>query len=797
MRKRITLIQPQALFETEVVDTSKISQLEEASINLLLPGVLFITSYPPCECGIATYSQDLLKALNNKFKYSFSLKVCAIESKLNDYSYGKEVKYIFNTSFPKIAIRLANDINDDESIQIVVVQHEFGFFNKHPELFLRFLSLLEKPIIVTFHTVLQSPDESLMQHVQKIVNVASSVVVMTKFSSEVLQRDYRVNLKKVTVIPHGTHLVSQLDKDFLKAKYNLSGKTILSTFGLLGSGKGIETTLDALPAIVLQNPNILFLIIGKTHPTVVQQEGEVYRQMLKNKVTTLKLEKYVKFINAFLPTHTLLEYLQLSDIYLFTSKDPNQAVSGTFAYANSCGCPVISTPIPHAVEVLQNNADLIFDFGDSEQLSEKVITLLKDSSMRQQISSDGIHRMASTAWENSAIAHAILFEKISNRQIHLHYRIPELNLDHIKKMTTNLGIVQFAQINHPDLDTGYTLDDNARALVAFCQHYEITTDSSDLVYISIYFQFIRFCLQPDGYFYNYVDEAYNFTAQNTTSNLDDSNGRAIWALGYLISICHLFPVGLQLEAEKTLQDALPSITKIHSTRAMGFAIKGLYYANLRKSDFEYEPLIEQLSDRLVQMFRHESNHKWEWFESYLTYANSILPEAMLCAWLSTQKPIYKNIAKLSFDFLLSKIYTHNSIKVISNKNWLHKGDKSVFQHIGGEQPIDITYTILALKKFYDVFGEKEYLDKIEIAFNWFLGNNYLRQIIYNPCTGGCYDGLEKHAVNLNQGAESTVSYLMARLTVEKLFGITQDTSAISRTEIHLLINYQEQEKIIE
>lgn len=781
-----------SLSTTELADFSKIPQFDDESIDLLLPEILFLTSYPPRECGIATYSQDLLKALNNKFQLSFSLKVCAIESDLNDFTYGNEVKYIFNTNFPKSAIRLAQEINDDESIQIVMIQHEFGFFNHNPELFLKFLSLLEKPIVVTFHTVLQAPNDTLKLHVKQIVNVASSVVVMTHFSSEVLRRDYQVNFKKVLVIPHGTHLVAQSDRDLLKTKYHLSGKTILSTFGLLSSGKSIETTLDALPSIVLQNPNILFLIIGKTHPTVVQQEGEAYRLMLKNKITELKLENHVRFINAFLPTQTLLEYLQLSDIYLFTSNNPNQAVSGTFAYAISCGCPVISTPIPHAMEVLQNDTSVIFDFGNSEQLSQKIKNLLKDSLQRQKISSDGIHRMASTAWENAAIAHAILFEKISNHHIHLHYRIPEINLDHIKRMTTNFGIIQFAQINHPDIRTGYTLDDNARALVAFCQHYEITMDSSDLFYISIYFQFIKFCLQPEGHFYNYVDESYQFTPQNTTVNLDDSNGRAIWALGYLISISHLLPVLLCLEVEKTLQGTLHSLSKIHSTRAMGFAIKGLFYANSHKTDFQYVSLVEELADRLVQMFRHESNHKWEWFESYLTYANSVLPEAMLCAWLVTQNPIYKNIAKASFDFLLSKIFRNDTIRVISNKNWLQKDDERALHHTGGEQPIDIAYTILALRKFYDFIQEEEYLDKMEIAFNWFLGKNYLNQIIYNPCTGGCYDGLEEHTVNLNQGAESTISYLMARLTVEKLFRLNLKNSVPNCPENVFLNNCSDQ-----
>jgi hypothetical protein len=212
--------------------------------------------------------------------------------------------------------------------------------------------------------------------------------------------------------------------------------------------------------------------------------------------------------------------------------------------------------------------------------------------------------------------------------------------------------------------------------------------------------------------------------------------------------------------------ALLNVSNIHSTRAMAFIIKGLYYSNLKKVSDKKISLLEHFADRLVQMYRHEAEDEWVWFESYLTYGNSLLPEAMLCAWLATNKLIYKEIAKSTFDFLLSKIFRGSSINVISNKGWLHKADTTTVPEVGGEQPIDVAYTILALKIFYDVFKEEKYNNKMEIAFNWFLGNNHLNQIIYNPCTGGCYDGLEENYVNLNQGAESTVSYLMARLTVE-------------------------------
>jgi glycosyltransferase involved in cell wall biosynthesis len=732
-----------------------------------LPEILFISSHPPRECGIATYSQDLLKALNDKFKRSFKLSICPIETDSERHIYSDDVKYILNTDYPKAFITLAKFINDSDNIKMVMIQHEFGLFKKSEDDFIHFLEILAKPVIIVFHTVLPRPDKLFKIKVERIINVCKSVIVMTHSSEKILINDYTVRPEKITVIPHGTHLVSHSDKELLKEKYKLSGKKVLSTFGLLSSGKSIETTLNALPAIVEKNPNVIFLIIGKTHPSVVKQEGEKYRRMLEGKVQKLQLQKNVQFINSFIPLPDLLEYLQLTDVYLFTSKDPNQAVSGTFSYAISCGCPIISTPIPHALEVLKNDTGVIIDFENAPQLAESVNSLLSDEKLMKNISSNGLHKMASTAWENAAIAHAVLFEKIDKGHFSLQYSIPAVNLDHLKKMTTEFGIIQFSIINQPDINSGYTLDDNARALIAVCQHYELTKDEGDIKYISTYFNFIKHCMQPGGYFLNYINEEKVFTEQNNSTNLADSNGRAIWALGYLISMGDLLPQKIIDDAGLTMQIALLNVHKIHSTRAMAFIIKGLYYRNLKKKIPRGTSLIEHLASRLVQMYRHEADKEWQWFESYLTYANSILPEALLCAWLATGEQIYKDIAKSSFDFLLSKTYRKNRIKVISNKSWLHKGEEKIHEVIGGEQPIDVAYTILALSKFYEVFNEDSYIQKMEISFNWFLGNNHLQQIIYNPCTGGCYDGLEENYVNLNQGAESTVSYLMARLTVEK------------------------------
>jgi glycosyltransferase involved in cell wall biosynthesis len=740
----------------------KISQKISNDSNL--PEILFITSYPPRVCGIATYSQDLIKAFINKFGNSFFIKVCALETENARYDYPDEVKYVLNTSHSQDYSKLAYSINHDHLVKIVLIQHEFGLFQPSDSGdFMQFLYELTKPVIIVFHTVLPDPDKSLIAKIKCIAAACKSVVVMTHNSAKVLMNDYDIPGGKINVIAHGTHLVLHVNKELLKEKYGLKGKKVLSTFGLLSSGKSIETTLESLPGIIKKNANVVFLVIGKTHPDIIQSEGEIYRNKLKGIVVRLKLQNHVIFIDNYLALPELLEYLQLTDIYPFASKDPNQAVSGTFAYAMSCACPIISTPIPNAREALNERTGIIIDFQNSHLLANGVIRLLNDEPLRKSMSTNTLQKIVSTAWENSAIAHAMLFNDFSRNKLHLQYGLPPINLNHLKKMTTGFGIIQFSRINEPDIDSGYTLDDNARALIAMCMHYELTGDTTDIAYISTYFNFIKYCYQSSGKFSNYVNKNKEFTEQNHVSNLDDANGRAIWALGYLISRYRVLPEELIFQAKILMSEALSGLKDIHSTRSMAFVIKGLYYYNSTVKSTINTRLLILLADRLVEMYSHESSEKWNWFESYLTYANSILPEAMLYAWLLTGDAVYKRLGKSSFDFLIYSTFNEEGLKVISNRNWLQKGQES---ERFGEQPIDVAYTIFAMGRFYDVFKDEDYLDKMNIAFNWFLGNNHLHQIMYNPCTGGCYDGLEENHVNVNQGAESTISYLMARLTIQ-------------------------------
>lgn len=724
--------------------------------------VLCITTYPPRQCGIATFSDDLIRSIHQKFGQSYAVKVCAIEASSEQHNYSSIVKYKLNTSEKSEFKSLADTINNDCKIELVLIEHEFGLFKENETEFLTMLDRIKKPIISVFHTVLLKPESSLREYVRQIAAACRMIVVMTQTSSQILQQQYQIDPNRITVIQHGTHLVSHRDKKSLKRKYDLSGRRVLSTFGLLSEGKSIETTLDALPAIVSKNPTVLFLIIGKTHPTVVKADGERYREMLEAKVATLNLENHVRFVNAYLELGTLLEYLQLTDVYLFTSCDPNQAVSGTFVYALSCGCPIVATPIPHALELLSDSSGLIFDFKDSAMLADAANRLLANEGLRSKMRITGLQKIMATAWENSAIAHTLLFHKTIGNQDSLQYSLPPINTDHIRRMSKHFGIIQFSKGNRPDLETGYTLDDNARALTATCEAFNLTGEGTLKKHIRDYLAFIEYCQQPDGSFLNYVDSDRKFTAQNDEVHLDDSNGRAIYALGHFIAHGAALPTQWTDDARQILMHTLPRLHTIRSPRSIAFILKGLCdYCSKYPSD-EIAALIKLLADRLVEYYRQHAGPQWHWFEASLTYDNSVLPESLLYAYRVVGDEQYKEVAKESFDFLLGLIFSNESINVVSNDGWLLKGSDSKRY---GEQPIDVASVVMTLTTFYNEFGEATYLTRRTHAFNWFLGNNHLHQIIYNPATGGCYDGLEEYNVNLNQGSESTVCYLLARVVM--------------------------------
>ncbi|MFM2367866.1 MAG: hypothetical protein RL619_162 [Bacteroidota bacterium] len=730
--------------------------------------MLIVSSYPSRECGIATFSNDIVNAIENVFGETLPVEVCALQNSNQNFSYNSEVTYILPVDSLDHYRLIAEKINERNDIGLVCIQHEFGLFRgDYGDYILSFILALNKPIVTVFHTVLPNPDEKRKKIVHAIADLSDKIIVLTKNSQAILTRDYQLPEIKTIVIPHGNHSVLWEQKDELKTKYDFSDKIIMSTFGLISENKGIETVLRALPEIVKKYPEVLYLVIGKTHPEIIDREGEKYRDSLNSIVQELHLENNVIFINEYLQLLQLLECLTLSDIYLFSSKDPNQTVSGTFAYAMSCGCAVISTPIPHAAETLVNgNGILLNGFDKSEEFEKAILYLIENKEERIAMGKNAFTLAHATTWENIAIQYRLLFDLLTNREEDLRFNFPPIKLDHIEKLTTDFGILQFSKFSTPDPESGYTLDDNARALINMVLYNKAFPHKNTLKLANTYLNFIEGIQQDDGWFDNYKDFENQLTKQNGEVNLEDANGRALWSLGTVISHRESLPLDMICQAVKCWDKALKRIDNIKSPRAIAYALKGLYFYYSFYKDDEIKPHIEKLADELLHHYNINSAENWCWYEDYMTYANNVLPEAMMYSFLVTKNPKYKKIAVITFDFLLSHYFMKGQLKVISNRGWFKKENERIFY---GEQPIEVATTIIALDLFYEVTKNKKYKDQLKLAFIWFLGNNHLKQIMYNPENGASYDGLEDKHININQGAESTLCYFKARLIMEKYF----------------------------
>jgi len=746
--------------------------------------IVFLSTFPPTQCGIATYTQDTIKGITDIYGKSITCEIC----ELVDTPKEKPTQaFTLNTKNREEYAKVAEEINQDGAVKLVHIQHEFGLFSgNYGDHLLDFLNVIKVPVTYTFHSVIPNPNNELKTFVKLLLSYSNSVFVMTNKSKEILIKDYDINEEIITCVPHGTHIVVYEAPQNAKEKLNIGDRIVLSTFGLLGEGKNIETGLQALPKIVEKAPNALYLIIGKTHPNLIKDGVDTYREKLESIVEELNLQNNVRFINKYLDTDELLEYLKATDIYMFTSKDPNQAVSGTFAYAMSCACPIVASKIPHTKEVLTPDSGILVDIGDVDQFADAAIKLIADENLRNEMGINSFTKMRASSWENAAITHMNTYKNLMENSSEIKYSYPEIQLRHIKRLTTELGIIQFSKISIPDLDSGYTLDDNARALIAFCMHYKLTQDKDDLAYILIYLDFIQRCQKPKGDFINYVDqENREHVEQNAEVNLEDSNARAIWALGTVVSLSDILPEAITKKATRCLLNSLKWTETIQSPRSIGFATKGLYLYHSTIPNLYVAAIINKLNAKLLKNYEDTATEDWKWFENYLTYGNGVLPESMLYAYLITNKPIYKKVALDSLDFLISKTFVNGDFKAISNRSWHHKGSEPQ-QY--GEQPIDVTYTIQTLNAFYDAFKTPEYKKKMRIAFNWFLGKNHLNQIMYNPVSGGGYDGLEKENVNLNQGAESTVCFLTARLLMEKLAQTQSKVIPLMKSRTGIAIN---------
>jgi glycosyltransferase involved in cell wall biosynthesis len=725
--------------------------------------IVTLSTFPPQKCGIATFTCDLSTAFNQLFSPAVESKIIAINSDpsiIKEYS--KNVIAHLNKHQPEDYKKIAKKINDSPQIKLVSIQHEFGIFGGNfGDYLLNFTSELTKPLVITFHTVLPEPHPDMKKVVYTLAEQAQRVTTMTHTSKNILETIYNIPADKITVIPHGIHPTPLAPSYQSKKILSIPTETtILSTFGLLSQGKGIEYVIEALPEVIKQYPHIEYLVIGATHPVIIQEEGETYRESLQKRIVELGIEKNVRFINTYIPTEKLLTYLSATDIYLATPLDPNQAVSGTLSYAMGAGRPVIATAFAQAKEDVTPEAGILVDFKDSKQVSQALLDLLSNPERQNSLGRFAYFKTRNMTWANVSIAYMRTFARNVPELKESEKRAPKISLRHLKKLTNDFGIIQFALLTEPNLDSGYTLDDNARAMRFSVLFYQQKKSQSTLRLIKIYLNFLAFVQQEDGVFVNYVTaERILSNSQNNLENLEDANGRALYALA-ITANAHFLPTEVKKQARSMYEKSIGNGKNFISPRSIALYIKSLAVFLNEEPNPEYLQSLITACDLLVNHYRTNSALDWEWFEQILSYSNGAIPEALIISSKITGNQEYFSIGKKALDFLISHTFEDGMYIPIGQDGWFKRGGH---RHKFDQQPEDVATTLTALKSMYEVSQDIFYRKCAYRTFDWFLGGNVLGRIMYDQTSGGCYDGLRENEINLNQGAESTLSYLLSRL----------------------------------
>ncbi|MFN4226981.1 MAG: glycosyltransferase [Candidatus Ratteibacteria bacterium] len=747
----------------EIVSKTRFFKPTEYSIYK--PKICFISTYIPKPCGIATFTNDLLKHIDN-YNILIPSKVIALNGKGDFYNYPEEV--IKTISIEEIEdYKEASRFLNDSDIEIIGIQHEFGIFGgEYGEYLLEFLNEIKKPCVTTFHTVLPNPSQKMREIVRKISEKSSYVVVMTNLGRTLLNDYYGIPKRKIELIYHGVPFFYLRPTNYFKEKLNLNDKTIISTFGLLSRGKGIEYVIYSLPKILNEFPNVVYLVIGATHPNIVKQEGESYREFLIKECERLNIVDNVKFINKFLSLEELLDYLGATDIYITPYLNPSQITSGTLSYALGCGKACISTPYLYAKDIFENGKrGIIVNFRDPESISDAVIYLLKNPEKKKQIEREAYKLGQKMTWEKVAWEYLTLFSRVSSSRgesasVYFEDRLLPIKLTHLETLTDDVGIIQHAKFSMADRKTGYTTDDNARALVVVTKHYNMCIDQKSLNLINIYLSFIYYMQKSNGRFHNLLGYDRNFL---DTDGGDDCFGRCIWAIGYLLSSDFVYE-NIKGAAKHIFDLALPQIENINSLRGIANCLIGLYYYLKVENNERGKEIARKLAERMVENYQNSRETNWKWFENIITYENAKLPSGLLYAYEILKDKKYLEIGIEALNFLIDLTIIENRFIPIGNNGWYVKGGKRAYYD---QQPIEAACMIEALKMAEKLTKDEKYGNLSLIVFDWFLGRNIKGEMMYDPVTGGCYDGLTKSGPNRNQGAESTISYLLARLEIEQ------------------------------
>ena len=732
--------------------------------------IICIGNYPPRKCGIATFTENLVKSIieaATDHGLEMEVEVIAMNDPGQKYCYPDIVVQTINDQIPDDYLKAASYINHSGA-DLCLFQHEYGIFGGNSGLLiLNLLQRLKVPVVSTFHTVLQKPTFHQREVLKKIASYSEKIVIMNALAITFLTDVFDIPRSKIVKIEHGVPDFERVKKSGFIVPESWTERKTLLTFGLIGRSKGIETVIKALPYIVKKHPEVLYVVLGKTHPHVVKHAGEEYREYLQSLTHELNLDKHVEFLNNYVSEEELTNYLLAADIYVTPYLNKAQITSGTLCYAIGGGSAVISTPYWHAEELLAEKRGRLFDFKDYHRLAEIVNELLDDPIELKGLSKRAYDYGLTISWPKIGFKYISTFEQAINEYhevIGLRKPIeiifPELNVTHLNRLTDDTSIIQHADGCVPNFKSGYCLDDNTRALIVCLIAYKQTEDQQYISLIYRYISFILYVQNEDGTFRNYLP--YNRQLDDEVGS-DDAFGRAIWALGTLIRFSpndSLFQVGMDLFFK-----AIPNFNKLQHARGYANCIFGLYHYIKKFPDQEqYVILLTELSDRLLRKFYDNRHNGWAWYESSITYDNGLLPAALYVAYELTERSEYLDVANESCAFLENKCFINNQLTLIGNKSWWIANHQNSSQY--AQQPIDAMAMAWLYKCAYRATKNPDYVAKLEMCFNWFLGLNDLNLPLYDDQTHGCNDGLEETNVNRNQGAESIIAYLMSWLLVK-------------------------------
>jgi len=752
--------------------------------------IAFLGDYLPRKCGIATFTSDLLGAVAERHPQShcFAVPVNDIEG---CYQYPDVVRFEIEEQDLE-SYRCAADFLNTSNVDVVSLQHEFGIFGgpagSH---LLTLLRGLTAPVVTTLHTVLRTPNADQHRVMRELIACSSRLVVMTERGRAILREVYQAPAAKIDLIPHGIPDVPFVAPDSYKEQFGVSGKQVLLTFGLLSPNKGIEHVLNALPDIVAEFPGVVYIVLGATHPHELRTRGDAYRLSLEAIVEKKQLQDHVIFHNCFVELKKLTEFIGAADLYITPYLGEAQITSGTLAYAFGAGKAVVSTPYWHAAELLADQRGVLVPFADPAAIAREVTGLLRDETRRNTMGENAYKLGRTMVWSNTAGLYMRSFE-LARRQAEAAPResvaarefgrrpveSPELNLDHLYRMTDSTGIFQHASLTAPNRSEGYCTDDNARALILAVLLGQLEEAPKRVrALATTYAAFLDFAFDSKTTrFHNFLGVDRRWLDQQGS---EDCHGRAIWALGTAVGRSPHW--SSQIMAERLFTRALPAVTGFTSPRAWAFSLIGIHeYLRRIKGDRVAQDVRQELTERLVAIFDQVAGPGWTWFEESLTYDNAKLAHALIVSGRATGQEHVSGRGIQALRWLVGvQTSRHGRLRPIgSNGFYKRNGRRADFD----QQPIEAQTTVSACLEAYRATADAWWYEQAQRAFDWFLGWNDLGLELYARPTGGCRDGLHADRSNENQGAESTLAFLLSlaemRLMQNTATGVQRTATAV-------------------